>query len=54
MRLWTDEEKARYVPRNYKPLNYLYEKAETPTNESERRAQYLAETVLKLRMIEHD
>ena len=54
MGLWTDEEKRKYVPRDYTQLNKLYEGAKIPVGEPEGRAQFLAEEVLGLGMFDHD
>ncbi len=54
MSLWTNEEKRQYVPRDYPQLKELYEQAGISINEVERRAQFLAEEVLKLGMTDQD
>lgn len=51
---WTNEEKKAYIPPVTYPLSSLYRHACIDSKEPEKRAEYLAEKVLKLTATDHD
>ena len=52
--MWSSEEKGRYEPRTYEPLQRLYDKYHLSRESPWERAEFLAENVLTLTMTDHD
>ncbi|MFT4302930.1 MAG: hypothetical protein ACMXYG_00030 [Candidatus Woesearchaeota archaeon] len=50
--MWTDEDKKRYIPRDYEPLVNLYKEHKLPIYKPEERAKFLTEQVLSLREVD--
>ena len=52
--MWSSEEVGRYRPREYEPLQKLYDKYHLSRESPWERAEFLAENVLHLGMTDHD